>query len=377
MSESAAAGGAPAASDARRGFASDNHAAVHPDVLAAIAAANEGHAPAYGADRWTERARQAFRRHFGTDAEAYLVFNGSGANVTSIDAVTRGFESVICAATAHMHVDECGAPERIAGAKLLTVATDDGKLAPADVARWESRRGDDHFAQPRVVSITQATELGTVYTAAETRAIADAAAERGMLLHVDGARLANAAARLDASLAEITTEAGVDLVSFGGTKNGLMFGDAVVFVRPELGDGFEFVRKQLGQLASKSRYLAAQFEALLEGDLWLRNAAHANAMATRLADAVSAIDGIEIVHPVESNAIFARFPRAAIDRLLAAWPSEQPFYVWDEHVEGYIRSDDPDRPEVVRWMCAWDTRPEDVDAFAAAARDAVEAAGTR
>jgi threonine aldolase len=363
MSEATAA--AEAATNPR-GFASDNHAGAHPDVLAAIEAANAGHAPSYGGDRYTATARDTFRRHFGPDADAYFVFNGSGANVACLDAVTRSYEAVICAETAHMNVDECGAPERIAGAKLLTVPTEHGKLAPADVRRWESRRGDDHFAQPRVVSITQATELGTVYTAEETRAIAAAAHDLGMLLHVDGARLANAAAALDASLAEITTEAGVDLLSFGGTKNGLLLGDAVVFLRPGLSDGFEFVRKQLGQLASKMRFVAAQFEALLAGDLWRECAAHANAMARRLAEAVGGINGVEIVHPVETNAVFARLPRTAIARLAAESPAggalahgdmltcgAYPFYVWDESVDE------------VRWMCAWDTQPADVDAFAA------------
>jgi threonine aldolase len=342
-----------------RGFASDNHAGAHPHVLAAIAAANEGHAPAYGEDRHTAGAAERFRDHFGPDAEAFLVFNGSGANVGSLDAVTRGYEAAICTEQAHMNVDECGAPERIAGAKLLTVATEHGKLGPGDLARWEHRRGDDHFPQPRVVSITQATELGTVYTLAETRAIADAAHDLGLLVHVDGARLANAAVALDAGLGELTAGCGVDLVSVGGTKNGLLFGEAVVFLRPGLGEGFEFVRKQLGQLASKMRFIAVQFDALLEGELWRENAAHANAMARRLADGVSGIDRLEIVHPVEANAVFARLPRAAIDGLLEGSAYERPFYVWDEEAD------------VVRWMCAWDTSPEEVDEFAAAVASAI------
>jgi threonine aldolase len=342
-----------------RGFASDNHSGAHPEILAAIEAANDGHAPAYGEDRFTAAVAERFRDHFGPDGDAFLVFNGSGANVACIDATTRGYEAVICTDTAHMNVDECGAPERIAGAKLLTVATEHGKLAAEDVRRWEAKRGDEHFAQPRLVSISQATELGTVYTPDEIRTIADAAHELGMLLHVDGARLANAAAALGVSLREITTDVGVDLLSFGGTKNGLLFGDAVVFLRPELADGFEFVRKQLGQLASKMRFVAAQFDALLGGDLWLRNASHANEMATRLAEAVATIDGVEIVHPVEANAVFARLPRPAIDRLLEAWPSERPFYIWDEETDE------------VRWMCGWDTAAEDIDAFASAVRDAI------
>ena len=332
-------------------FASDNHSGAHPEILEALAAASVGHAAAYGADEWTERASACFRKHFGADAEPFLVFNGTGANVSALDAMTRPHEAVICAETAHLHVDECGAPERITGTKLLTVTTKHGKLSAADLARWEPKRGDEHHVQPRVVSITQATELGTVYTAEETRAIADAAHELGMLVHLDGARLANAAASLDLPLAALTTDAGVDAVSFGGTKNGLVFGDAVVFLRPGLGDGFAYVRKQLGQLASKMRFAAAQFEALLAGDLWLRNATHANAMAERLATAVGSLDGLEIVHPVEANGVFARLPPAAIESLLAELPGPLPFHVWD------------DAEAVVRWMCSWDTSEEDVDSF--------------
>jgi threonine aldolase len=345
-----------------RDFASDNHAGAHPDVLAAIAAANEGHAGAYGGDPWTERVEELFRHHFGPDARGFPVFNGSGANVAVLEALTRSFEGVICTDTAHMHVDECGAPERIAGAKLYTVATEHGKLTPDDIGRWESSRGDEHRAQPRVVSITQSSELGTAYTLDETTAIADAAHALNMLLHVDGARLANAAATLDVSLKELTTDCGVDALSFGATKNGLAIGDSVVFLRPELADGFEFIRKQLGQLASKMRFVSAQFEALLGGDLWLENARHANAMATRLADAVGSLPDLEIVHPVEANAVFAKIPRDAIDRLLAELPGEPPFHVWDDHAH------------VVRWMCAWDTTAEDVDAFVAAVSDAVSRA---
>jgi threonine aldolase len=343
-------------------FASDNHSGAHPEVLEAIAAANVGHAGSYGSDPWTERVAQTFRRHFGEDARAFPVFNGSGANVASIDAVVRPHEAVICTEDAHMNVDECGAPERLTGTKLLTVSTEHGKLSPGDLARWEDRRGDEHHVQPRLVSITQATELGTVYTAGEVRAIADAAHGRDMLLHVDGARLANAAASLGVTLRELTTDAGVDLLSFGGTKNGLVLGDAVVFLRPDLAEGFEFVRKQLGQLASKMRFVSAQLEALLAGELWLESASHANAMATRLAGAVEPLDGLEVVHPVEANAVFARLPRAAIDRLLGELPGDHPFYIWDE----------PD--EVVRWMCSWDTAAEDVDRFAEAVAEASKAA---
>jgi threonine aldolase len=345
----------------RHDFASDNHAGAHPEVIEAIAAASSGHAGSYGADGWTKRAEELFRRHFGPDARAFCVFNGTAANVLALSALTRPHEAVICPDTAHLNVDECGAPERIAGVKLLPVATGHGKLDPADVSRWDGRRGDQHHVQPRVVSISQATELGTVYTAAEVRSLAAAAAARDMLLHVDGARLANAAAALGASLVELTTEVGVAAVSFGGTKNGLVLGDAVVFPRGELAAGFEFVRKQGMQLASKMRFVSAQFEALLGGDLWLRNATHANAMAHRLAGAARTIEGIEIVHPVEANAVFARLPRPAIDRLRAELPGEDPFYVWDESTG------------VVRWMCSWDTTADDVAAFAAAVSSAIEA----
>ena len=345
-----------------RGFASDNHAGAHPEVLEALVAANDGHAGSYGADAWTARAEKLFREHFGPEARGFCVFNGSGANVAAIDALTGPHEAVICTDVAHMHVDECGAPERLAGTKLLTVSTEHGKLGPDDLRRWQANRGDEHRVQPRLVSITQATELGTVYTLEETRAIADTAHELGMLVHVDGARLANAAAALDASLAALTTNAGVDAVSFGGTKNGLVVGDAVVFCQPGLAADFSFTRKQMLQLASKMRFISVQFEVLLGGELWLQSARHANAMAARLADAAAAVDGVEISHPVEANAVFARLPRAAIDRLLAELPGEHPFYVWDESADE------------VRWMCAWDTAPEDVDEFAAAVAAAVKGA---
>lgn len=344
-----------------RGFASDNHAGVHPAVLEAIAAANHDHAPSYGDDEYTARAERCLQGHFGAGSRAFFVFNGTGANVSALDALTRPHEAVICTETAHLNVDECGAPERLTGAKLLTVATEHGKLTPDHLHRWEGRRADQHHVQPRVVSITQSSELGTVYTLEETRAIANAAHELGMLVHLDGARLANAAAALDAPLAALTTQAGVDVVSFGGTKNGALFGEAVVFTRAELAAGFEFTRKQLGQLASKMRFIAVQFEALLDGELWLESARRANLMARRLCDAVGGFEGIELTHPVEANAVFARLPRPAIDRLLAELPGAHPFYFWDEA-----------RGEV-RWMCSWDTTEEDVDAFAGAVSRALAA----
>jgi threonine aldolase len=342
-----------------RGFASDNNSGAHPEILEAIAAANEGHVVAYGDDDYTARARERFREHFGESAEAFPVFNGTGANVTSIDALTAPQDAVVCTDVAHMNVDECGAPERIAQTKLLTVAHTQGKLTPEDVGRWEVHRGDEHAVQPRVVSITQATEVGTVYTIEETRAIAEAAHDLGMHLHVDGARLANAAVSLGASLREITTDAGVDVVSFGGTKNGLLIGEAVVFLRPGLGESFLFTRKQLGQLASKMRFVAAQLEALLTDDLWRRNAANANAMGRRLADAITAIDGVELAYPVEANGVFANLPAPAIERLRESLSAAMPFYVWDEDAG------------TVRLMCSWDTTPEDIDLLAEALRAAI------
>lgn len=343
-----------------RAFASDNYAGAHPEVLAAIADANDGHAVPYGADPWTARAQELLREHFGEDASSYLVFNGSAANVLSLRAMCRPWESVICAEGAHINVDEGGAPERIAGCKLQAVATPDGKLTPDLVAPMLGRIGDEHAVQPRVISISQSTELGTRYSPGELRALADFAHERGLLLHVDGARLANAAAALDLPLRAITTDAGVDAVSFGGTKNGLLMGEAAVFLRPGLDDGFAYLRKQTLQLASKGRFLAAQFVALLEGDLWLRSAAHANAMAARLAAALADAPGVRLTQPVQANGLFAAIPRGVIAELQREWH----FYMWDETAA------------VVRWMCSWDTTPDEVDAFAAAVTRAC-AAGSR
>jgi threonine aldolase len=342
-----------------RGFASDNNSGAHPEVLAAIAAANEGHVVAYGDDDYTAAARGGFRQHFGEAAEPFMVFNGTAANVLALEALAHPYEAVICPATAHLNVDECGAPERIAGVKLLAVETADGKLTPDLVAERITRVGDQHASQPRVVSISEATELGTVYTPDEISALAEFAHEHEMVLHVDGARLANAAAALDVPLRALTSDAGVDVFSFGGTKNGLLVGDAVVFLRSGLAEDFPFIRKQSMQLASKMRFLAAQFEALLGGDLWRRNASHANAMARRLADAISGIDRVRLAHPVQANGVFATLPPEAIQRLGDALPASLPFYVWDE-VAGTIRL-----------MCTWDTTEDDVDGLASAVAAAI------
>lgn len=332
-----------------KGFASDNYAGAHPEVLAAIADANDGHAVPYGADPWTARAEELLREHFGEQAVSFLVFNGSGANVLALRALCRPWESVVCAAQAHINVDECGAAEAIAGAKLQDVPTPDAKLTPAHVAPVLVRRGDEHAVQQRVVSVTQSTELGTVYSPAELRALADLAHEHDLLLHVDGARLANAAAGLDVSLRAITTDVGVDVVSFGATKNGVLLGEAVVFLDPDLADNFKYLRKQTLQLASKGRFIAAQFIALLEGDLWRRNAAHANAMAARLAEALLAVPGVQLTQAVQANAIFAVLPPGVADQLQREWP----FYTWNEETAE------------VRLVCSWDTTADEVDAFSA------------
>jgi threonine aldolase len=334
-----------------RGFASDNQAGIHPAVLEAIALANTGHAPGYGHDAWTERVQDRFRQQFGDGARAFPVFNGTAANVLALRAACRPWEAAICAETAHLNVDECGAPEAVAGVKLLCVAGIDGKLTP-DLATSAMvvRRGDEHAVQARVVSISQSTELGTVYSADEVAALADVAHARGLVLHMDGARLSNAAAALGVSLRALSTDAGVDIISFGGTKNGLLGAEAVVFLTAGLADGFVYLRKQSLQLASKGRFLAAQLEALLTDDLWLRLATHANGMATRLAAAVGDLPGVTITRPVQANAVFATLPPRAAERLQESYA----FYIWDE------------TSGEVRWMCAWDTTAEDVDAFASA-----------
>jgi threonine aldolase len=336
-----------------RGFASDNAASIHPEVLRAIAAVNAGHAFGYGHDDYTRSVEARVAEAFGLRAQAFFVFNGSGANVLCLRAACRPWEAAIVTDTAHLHVDEGGAPEAIAGVKLLLAAGEQGKLTPAAVERLIVRLGDEHAVQPRVVSLTQATELGTVYGIEEIRDLAALAHRHGLVVHMDGARLANAAAALDCGFAALTSDVGVDLVSFGGTKNGLMLGEAVVVLDPALAAGMLHLRKQTLQLASKMRFLAAQFDALLTDELWRRSAAHANAMAARLAAAVDGLPGLRITRQVEANAVFAVLPDAAIRSLQERFD----FYTWDEHAGE------------VRWMCSWDTTEEDVDAFAHAVAD--------
>ncbi|MFC7932578.1 threonine aldolase family protein [Streptomyces cinereoruber] len=336
-----------------RGFASDNYAGAHPEVLAALALANEGHQVAYGEDQYTDHLQRIVHSHFGPSAEAFPVFNGTGANVTALQALTDRWGAVICAESAHINVDEGGAPERMGGLKLLTVPTPDGKLTPELIDRQAWGWEDEHRAMPQVVSITQNTELGTVYTVDEIRAIVEHAHAKGMKVHLDGARIANAAASLDVPMRAFTNAVGVDVLSYGGTKNGMVFGEAVIVLNPDAVSHMKHLRKLSMQLASKMRFVSVQLEALLAKDLWLRNARHSNAMAQRLAAGVRALDGVEILHPVQANAVFARLPHEVSRRLQERFR----FYFWDEAAGD------------VRWMCAFDTTEDDVDAFLQALKE--------
>jgi threonine aldolase len=332
----------------RKSFGSDNHSGMHPAVMRAIVEANAGDAVAYGADPWTERAVGELRRLAGGDGEAYLVLNGSGANVLGLGLLLARHEAVICAESAHINTDECGAAEQILGTKLLTVSAPDGKLTPELVASRLAGRGDEHFAQPGVVAITQSTEVGTCYSLAELRKIREFCADSGLRVFMDGARLANAAAHLGCTLAELAEQA--DVLSFGGTKNGAMGVEAVIVMRSGVAVNAPYLRKQQLQLSSKMRFLAAQFVALLDDDLWLRNARHANAMASRLAAGLADLPGVDVVYPVEADAVFARLARQHVAELQREWT----FHVWDETTS------------VVRWMTAFDTQERDVDDFLAA-----------
>jgi threonine aldolase len=333
----------------RRSFASDNNAPVTPEIFEALRAANDGDAVGYGQDPWTPSAIRRFREHFGTATDVYFTFNGTGANVVALSCLVKPWQAVLCPSSAHLQVDECAALERFAGSKVIPIFTSDGKVRPADLEPHLHVGHDEHHPQPRVVSISQSTEYGDVYEPAELRELCDYAHSRGLLVHVDGARIANAAAALNATPKALTVDLGVDVLSFGGTKNGLMFGEAICFFDPTLPAGAApFARKQGMQLASKMRYVAAQFEALLTGDLWLRYAAHANAMTARLHERVAAIKGVHVTRPVRCNAIFATMERAALTRA----QDEFFFYIFDEAL-----------PEA-RWMTHWATQLEDVDAFA-------------
>jgi threonine aldolase len=334
----------------RRGFASDNYAGVHPEVLAALADADGGHQSSYGGDAYTAHLTEVMSEHFGRDVEVFPVLNGTGANVLSLTSMLPRWGAAVCTATAHVHTDEGGAPEKVGGIKLLPVRTPDGRITPDGLATEAWGWGDEHRAQPLVVSVTQTTELGTCYSPEQLAAVASAAHERGMHVHLDGARIANAAATLNLPLRAFTTDVGVDVVSVGATKNGALAAEAVVVLDPAAVDGLRYLRKTQMQLASKMRFVSAQLLALYEGDLWLRSAQHANAMAQRLAEGVRDVPGVTITQPVESNAVFARLPAGAADRIREQFA----FYDWDA------------ASGEVRWMCAFDTTAQDVDAFVAA-----------
>jgi threonine aldolase len=335
-----------------RSFASDNYSGVHPEVLAALAAANEGHQVAYGEDAYTARLHEVMAELFGKKVDVFPVFNGTGANVTALQSLLPRWGAVVCATTAHINCDENGAPERVGGMKLLSVPTTNGKLTPELIDKEAWGFGDEHRAQPLAVSITQTTELGTCYTPAEVKAICDHAHSLGMKVHMDGARLANAAASLNVPLREFTSDAGVDILSFGGTKNGIMFGEAIVALNPEAADGLIYLRKMNMQLASKMRFISAQLLAMFQDDLWLKSAGHANAMAAKLRAAVDEIPGVQATQPTESNGVFAILPDGVADRLRTVFR----FYDWNEAARE------------VRWMCSFDTTEADIDAFVAAIR---------
>ena len=338
-----------------RGFASDNYAGVHPEVLQALTDANEGHQVSYGEDDYTTRLADVVREHFGARAEVFPVFNGTGANVLSLTAMMPRWGAVICSSLAHIHTDEGGAPERVSGLKLYPVSHHQGKITPKDIATEAFGFGDEHRAQPAVVSITQSTELGTVYTPSEIKDIADFAHEKGMLLHMDGARLWNAAASLGLPFSAFTSDVGVDIVSLGGTKNGVMGAEAIVVINPDAVEGLIYLRKMSMQLASKMRFVSAQLLALFDDDLGLRSATHANTMAKRLRDALEegiasgALSGLSFSAPTDANGVFAVLDPEVSDRIRQTFR----FYDWDRSVGE------------VRWMCSFDTTEEDIDRFVA------------
>lgn len=332
-----------------RSFASDNNAGVHPEIIEAVSKANQGHVVAYGDDPYTARAVSVFKERLGRNIEVFFVFGGTGANVLGLKSVTKSHHAVICADTAHINVDECGAPEKFTGCKLLSAATPNGKLTLELLRPLLHGVGNEHHVQPRVVSVSQSTEMGTVYTTRELKELSSFAHRNNLLLHMDGARIANAAVSLNASLKEITADVGVDVLSFGGAKNGLMYGEAVVFFNPKLAADFKFIRKQGMHLPSKMRFIAAQFETLLSGDLWRRSATHANRMAQMLATELRKIPQIEITQPVEANGVFAVVPRKYVPLLQKKYF----FYVWNEEISE------------VRFMTSFDTTEEDIRDFVA------------
>lgn len=339
-----------------KSFASDNYSGVHPDVMDALRNANEAHAGSYGNDDYTARAVVKFKELFGSDTETFFVYNGTGANVLGLSALTQSFQAIICAEGAHINVDESTAPEKFLGCKLVTLPAPDGKITADQVAQRIQRLGDQHHPQMKVISISQASEYGTVYSVQEIKQLSRVAKQHNFYLHMDGSRLANAAVALDKPFREFTRDAGVDVLSFGGTKNGMMFGEAVVFFDPALASNVQYVRKQGMQLHSKMRFISAQFNALLTNDLWKRNASHTNRLARLLASKLGSLPGITLSQQVDANAVFAILPPAVIVPL----QKEFPFYTWNEKINE------------VRLMCSWDTTEEEIDRFVARTKDLLQ-----
>jgi threonine aldolase len=331
----------------KRGFASDNNAGVHPEILKELAVINTGHVIGYGSDIYTEQAKQLFKNHLGNDTEVFFVFTGTAANVLGISGITHSWNSIITAETAHLEQDECGAPEKFTGCKVLTVETPDGKITVETVEKHMHGFDFEHHAQPKVISITQSTEMGTVYSVDEIKKIASFAHSKGLLLHMDGARLSNAAVSLGIPFKKFTTDAGVDVLSFGGTKNGMMLGEAICFLNPGLAADFKYIRKQGMQLASKMRFISAQFIAYFRDDLWKKCASHSNAMAGILANKILEIKSLKITQPVQSNGVFVIIPQKVAEKVMQQYF----FYPWNEKKSEY------------RLMTSWDTTEEDIEEF--------------
>jgi threonine aldolase len=329
----------------KRGFASDNNAGVHPEILKELENINSGHVVGYGSDIYTDQAKLLLKEHLGPDAEVYFVFTGTAANVLGISSITRSWNSVITAETAHLEQDECGAPEKFTGCKVLTVETPDGKVTVDLIKKHMHGFNFEHHAQPKVISVTQSTEMGTVYSLQEIKAIADFAHSTGLLLHMDGARLANAAVSLGLPFKAFTTDAGVDVLSFGGTKNGMMMGEAVCFLKPGLYDDFKYIRKQGMQLASKMRFISGQYIAYFRNDLWMKCAFHANSMAQMLAEKLNSVQGVKITQAVQSNGVFVVIPHKIAEKVRQQYF----FYPWNENTSEY------------RLMTSWDTTEEDIN----------------
>jgi threonine aldolase len=340
----------------KRGFASDNNAGIHPDILKEITACNSGHVTGYGSDVYTDQARNIFKKEFGSQAEPYFVFTGTAANVLGLSEITKSWNSVITASTSHLEGDECGAPEKFIGCKILVVDTPDGKITTDLIEKHMHGIDFEHHSQPKVISITQSTEMGTVYTVEEISKIAGYAHARGMMLHMDGARIANAAVALNLPFKAFTTDAGVDVLSFGGTKNGMMYGESICFLKPNMSSDFKYIRKQGMQLASKMRYISAQYIGYFHNELWKTCASHANSMARLLADSIAGIPKVRITQKVESNGVFVIMPDDIAEKMKVHYF----FYPWDEKRSEY------------RLMTSWDTQKEDIDDFVRLLKEEME-----